>query len=642
MANTFQIIVGAKDQASPVIGKVESRLGRLPGAVDTVSSSFERLGDSSSSWAKAERGISGVSSAVSDLARGFGVANSAGGLLGVMTVAGQAALVDHWGKVGVATANAASGIGIAAGRLRTLQGAAKLAGLSADDMTNSMAGMATTLQDAAYGRNREAAAMLSSLGITVRRAADGTWDLEHAFRSLSAVIARQKSPQTQALIAQTFKSEALLPMLRRGTDAWDAYIKEIERLGAVSEETQRNSEELGISLNKLHVAVDGFWVALEGRMNQRYGGAIDKVTDLTAANKENIASWADLTSQVGMAYSGLSAVAKLAGEGSIWGRLSLLARAGLASPWGIVAAGAYAAWATAPDANKKVVIRKETPEEKKEAEESWWPSWLPRIGIDTEKSPDATPSPNAADNQPPNWWPSWLPNLGIYWKGQGAVDKAASPAVPPISSSVVPSASSSVASSAGISDNVRRWDPQVTALSAKYGVDPDFVRRIMQQESGGRTHDRFGNPLTSSAGAIGPMQVMPGTYAEMARRYGIKGGITDPDANIEAGVAYLSEQMKRFGNEAAAAAAYNAGPGRVQQNIDSGKALPSETKNYVASIAAMQRQQPQAAGGGEQKVNVTVTLGGNVPEGTSATAQTGAGTAVPTRIDYSLPSFARP
>lgn len=627
MANSFQIIIGAKDQATPVIGKVQSQLGKVPGAVDSVRSSVDRLADSNG-WTKVGRGVAEIASATSDLARGFGMANGAGGLLGLMSVAGQAALVDRWGKVGVATANAAGGIGIAAGRLRTLQGAAKLAGLSADDMTNSMAGMATTLQDAAYGRNRDAAAMINGLGISVRRTAAGTWDLEHAYRSLAKVIAQQTNPQTQALIAQTFKSEALLPILRKGTEGWDAYIKEIERLGAVSEETQRNSEELGISLNKLHVAVDGFWTALEGRMNQRYGGAIDKVTNLTAANKENIASWADLTSQVGMAYSALSTVATLAGEGSIWGRLSLLARAGLAGPWGIAAAGAYAAYSTAPERNKKVVIRKETPEEKKAAEESWWPSWLPRIGINTEKSPDASPSPNAADNQPPSWWQSWLPNMGIVWKGQGAVDKAAANSVTP---------------SPGVGDGVRRWDPQIEAMAAKYGVSPDFVRRIMQQESGGRTHDKYGNPLTSSAGAIGPMQVMPGTYAEMARRYGIKGGITDPDANIEAGVAYLSEQMKRFGNEAAAAMAYNAGPERARQRIEEGRPLPAETQNYVASIAAMQRQQPQAAaGGGEQKVNVTVTIGGNVPEGTTATAQTGTGTAVPARIEYAMPSFARP
>ncbi|SMF48278.1 Transglycosylase SLT domain-containing protein [Azospirillum oryzae] len=623
-SQAFRILIGAKDEASSTIDNVGSRLGRVPGVVDKIRSAFDKLSDAEG-LEKASKGVWGLASVAMDAARNFGMLNGAMGLaFGATSIAGQAALASYWGKNAVAASNAAQGIGIAAGRLRTLEGAAGLAGLSTDAMTSSLGGLATTLQDAAFGRNNEAAAMLSTLGITAKRTASGAWDLERAMGDIADAIAKQTNPQTQAKIAQMFGVEALLPMLRKGRAGFQAYVKDIERLASVSEETQKRSEELGISLNRLEAAASGVGIALEARLNTRFGSLINWMTEATAENKEGIATWIELSSHIMAARGALGLFAKLAGEGSIWARLSGLA----AGPWGLLAAGAYAAYATAPEQNKQVVIRKETPEEKKAAEESWWPSWLPWVSINKDKSPDASPSPNAADNQPPSWWQSWLPNMGVVWKGQGAVDKAAS------GGAATPSA---------VGAGVRRWDPQIEAMAAKYGVSPDFVRRIMQQESGGRTHDKNGNPLTSSAGAIGPMQVMPGTYAEMARRYGIKGGITDPDANIEAGVAYLSEQMKRFGDEKAAAAAYNAGPGRVQKNINSGKPLPSETQNYVASIAAMQRQQPQAAaGGGEQKVNVTVTLGGNVPEGTTATAQTGAGTAVPARIEYAMPSFARP
>jgi hypothetical protein len=628
MANTFQISISAKDQASAVIGGINSALSRVPSSLSKVGSAIGKLGENGV-LEKAEKGVSNLASVAVDAARNFGMLNGAVGLaFSATSIAGQAALAVHWGKSAVAASNAAQGIGVAAGRLRTLEHAAGLAGLSTDAMTGSLGGLATTLQDAAFGRNNGAAAMLNTLGITAKRTASGAWDLERALGDIADSIAKQTNPQTQAKIAQMFGVEALLPMLRKGRAGWNAYIKDVERLANVSEDTQKRSEDLGISLNRLEAAATGVGTTLEAKLNSRFGWLIDSTTEWISQNKELAADIA----QTGAAIIGLAAAGK--GVAILTAGFSSLAAA-----MGGVLTGATALAAHPLIAAMVAGAIVLTPSTANEDEDEI----LKKMKADGTLNPWGG-QPPASSGQPSAGggdFDSWLSGLGKHWGsgGDGGGIGAGAGAAP----SAVPPASSGAVSSAGVGSGVRRWDPQIEALSAKYGVSPDFVRRIMQQESGGRTHDKNGNPLTSSAGAIGPMQVMSGTYAEMARRYGIKGGITDPDANIEAGVAYLSEQMKRFGNEAAAAAAYNAGPGRVQQNLNSGKPLPSETQNYVASIAAMQRQQPQAAtGGGEQKVNVTVTLGGNVPEGTTATAQTGAGTAVPARIEYAMPSFARP
>lgn len=71
----------------------------------------------------------------------------------------------------------------------------------------------------------------------------------------------------------------------------------------------------------------------------------------------------------------------------------------------------------------------------------------------------------------------------------------------------------------------------------------DFVRRTMRQESGGRSD------VVSSAGAVGAMQVLPRTFAEVAKRCGIAGTVGDPAANLEAGIAYLAEQLRAFGSQ---------------------------------------------------------------------------------------------
>ncbi|NJO33430.1 MAG: lytic transglycosylase domain-containing protein [Rhodospirillales bacterium] len=101
-------------------------------------------------------------------------------------------------------------------------------------------------------------------------------------------------------------------------------------------------------------------------------------------------------------------------------------------------------------------------------------------------------------------------------------------------------------------------------------------------ETGGRT--RFnGKPITSSAGAIGPMQVMPRTYDELRQRYGLGPDPADPEQNILAGTAYLKELYRRFGR-AGMFAAYNAGPERYQAYLEGDLPLPQETKAYLVAL----------------------------------------------------------
>jgi D-alanyl-D-alanine carboxypeptidase len=80
------------------------------------------------------------------------------------------------------------------------------------------------------------------------------------------------------------------------------------------------------------------------------------------------------------------------------------------------------------------------------------------------------------------------------------------------------------------------------------------------------------------------MQVMPGTYDELRRRYRLGSDPFEPHNNILAGVAYLREMSDRFG-AADALAAYNAGPGRLESHLSGDVPLPVETIKYVASIA---------------------------------------------------------
>jgi hypothetical protein len=91
----------------------------------------------------------------------------------------------------------------------------------------------------------------------------------------------------------------------------------------------------------------------------------------------------------------------------------------------------------------------------------------------------------------------------------------------------------------------------------------------------------------SSAGAMGLMQVMPDTWAGLSTRHGLGRDPYDPRDNILAGTAYLREMWDRYGNVAAMLAAYNAGPGRYDEHLTTGRVLPAETRAYIATLAPL-------------------------------------------------------
>jgi soluble lytic murein transglycosylase-like protein len=90
----------------------------------------------------------------------------------------------------------------------------------------------------------------------------------------------------------------------------------------------------------------------------------------------------------------------------------------------------------------------------------------------------------------------------------------------------------------------------------------------------------------SLKGAMGLMQIMPGTWSELRSRYGLGADPYDPHDNIIAGAAYLRELHDRYG-ERGFLAAYNAGPGRYEDHLATGRPLPPETIAYMAGVASL-------------------------------------------------------
>lgn len=123
----------------------------------------------------------------------------------------------------------------------------------------------------------------------------------------------------------------------------------------------------------------------------------------------------------------------------------------------------------------------------------------------------------------------------------------------------------------------------IAEASKRFGIPERWIRAVLRAESAGDVRS------ISSAGAIGLMQVMPETWADLRIRHRLGRDPYNPRDNILAGTAYLREMWDRYGDMTAVLAAYNAGPARYDEHRAIGRPLPAETRAYVASLAPVLR-----------------------------------------------------
>lgn len=126
------------------------------------------------------------------------------------------------------------------------------------------------------------------------------------------------------------------------------------------------------------------------------------------------------------------------------------------------------------------------------------------------------------------------------------------------------------------------WRAPVAEASARFGIPVTWIERVIKVESGGRTVLN-GRPIRSRVGAMGLMQLMPGTWRAMQRAHGLGTDPDNPRDNILAGTAYLRAMYDQFGYPGLFAA-YNAGPARYAEHLAGRRRLPSETIAYLATL----------------------------------------------------------
>jgi soluble lytic murein transglycosylase-like protein len=198
--------------------------------------------------------------------------------------------------------------------------------------------------------------------------------------------------------------------------------------------------------------------------------------------------------------------------------------------------------------------------------------WIGLANAQPQSAPSATPSPAASNPAAPS---SAAPNSATP-NPAAPNPAAASPA--PTSATAPSSNAPSAAQPSGqpalshppTADDICR---AVEQDAAENELPVEFFARVIWQES------RFNALAVSKKGAQGIAQFMPATadYRGLVDPF-------DPIESLQNSARYLRDLKEQFGNLGLAAAAYNAGPGRVSAWLASRRPLPEETRNYVAII----------------------------------------------------------
>lgn len=314
MTDTAKITITAVDEATATMLKIRAEMRRMTQPMRDVKSSVGRFTEAAG-LKKVGQDLRKVGHNAGAVARGVTkIIAPMGALIGAGTIGGLAELANRWGQLGWSIERTAQTIGVAPQKLQALQGAAKLAGLSADDMTSSLGRLGTTLQDALYGRNQQALATLNYLGISIHKTATGAVDSTRALSDLSRVMQKYNGqPQVQQKIAGEFGLESLLPLLRQGPEAMRKYEAEAKRLGYVlsGPELQR-ATLLGKSFTDLQMSLTGVRNSISDALFPVLQPLLAQMTNWIAANRQLIAT------RVGEWVAEIAAWVRSVNWGAVW------------------------------------------------------------------------------------------------------------------------------------------------------------------------------------------------------------------------------------------------------------------------------------------------------------------------------------
>jgi hypothetical protein len=326
-AGGYSLSIKAIDNVSGVLDRINAKIAASQAAatkqVQAAFAPWQRLGQSIGQTSKL-LGVNKLAGGLMKVSTGFRdmaghaldafrnvarIVEPLGLITGALTVAGLYKLVTAFGQFGTQLKFTAQNIGIGITQLQGLQGAAQLAGVSAGALTNGLQGLGQTLYDAAGGRNTEAVALFTQLGISWRDGVGHAKSVMQVLPQLADKIAAMKDPYAQAQAAQIAfggAAEEMLPFLRLGSKGIAEYNAAALKYGTITAKQAQAANDLRMSQVKLDLAVHGFVNTLAAQLAPVLTPILTWMADWIAANRQWLAQ--KISDEVGRLVTWLKGV----------------------------------------------------------------------------------------------------------------------------------------------------------------------------------------------------------------------------------------------------------------------------------------------------------------------------------------------
>jgi hypothetical protein len=286
----FAITISATDGASKVIEGVNRHMAAMRAPAERLQKSISKFADLS--------GLRGISSGFNSIASASlgamrnvaRVIEPLAAITGAASLAGMVKLVESWAQFGSQLGFAAQRIGITAGSLQTLQGAAVLAGSSAEGMTSGLQSLGQTLYDAVGGRAPQAIALMNQLGIAFDDGTRHARKVTDVLPELADKIAAIKDPFAQAQVANAFGLGDLLPILRKGSAGLAEYQAKARRFGVMNQGGIDAANRMRESFSGVQLAVMGLTNSVSEKLAPVIGPLLDQMANWIAVNRDWIAT----------------------------------------------------------------------------------------------------------------------------------------------------------------------------------------------------------------------------------------------------------------------------------------------------------------------------------------------------------------
>ncbi|MBP0492165.1 hypothetical protein [Roseomonas indoligenes] len=281
-AGTLSVTLTANDRLSPALTRVNALATKMQAGLSRMGSigglggagGLNRLANSARG---ASRGLEAMIPAL-------GVLTAAG------TVAGVVRLVTGFADMGAQLGRAAYRVQTTASGLAALQGAARIAGSSAQDLTAGLQGLGDALSDAVGGRDATALQYFTLLGIKMRDATGHARTASDVLPEVADGIARIADPRLQARVLGALRiPESLIPFMKRGAAGLAEYASEARRLGAITDDGAASAARFEKQQSMLRLAGEGLVNTIAQRLAPSIGGLMERMTEWIAKNREWLA-----------------------------------------------------------------------------------------------------------------------------------------------------------------------------------------------------------------------------------------------------------------------------------------------------------------------------------------------------------------